>query len=511
MNLITDSILTHSGGERVSLPELFAALSRGEVRGFPALRPHQRPAWHMFLVQLGALALWTAGRADLPEDASDWSAILRKLTEDQADDAPWRLFVEEPGQPAFLQPPDPGGLKWSSVATPDKLDLLITSRNHDLKQTIARQAEEEDWIFALVSLQTSGGYDGPGNCGVARMNGGSSSRPMVGLSPVRSGYLSIDPSAWWARDVRILLSERTAGQQSGAGTIGGPALLWCIDWPEGQQLDPRDLDPWFIEVCRRVRLTNADGVLSARRSTSRSTRIDAKAYKGNVGDPWAPVHKTGKSLTLSGRDFDYRKLCDLMFSGEWKVPMLARYANNETEDMLLVAEALSRGNCTTEGFKSRIVPVPGKVIPFFSSATLAKFSKLQMDEIKGFDTALRDALVLVAAGGVRDRVKKEHYKRTVVARRRFDHGADRLFFPSLWNRFTADASGDADEEAAAKAEFLSALRNAAITELQSALPAIPCPTIQRPRAEARAWRTFHRKVRKEYPVMFQKEDADVVA
>ena len=179
--------------------------------------------------------------------------------------------------------------------------------------------------------------------------------------------------------------------------------------------------------------------------------------------------------------------------------------------MLLVAEALARGNSKTEGFKSRVVPVPGRVVSFFSSDTLATFSKVQMDEIKGFDTALRDALVLVAAGGALDRVKKENYKRTVVARRRFDHAADRLFFPSLWNRVTADAAGDADEEAAAKAEFLSALRNAAITELQSALPAIPCPTIQRPRAEARAWRTFHRKVRKEYPVLFQKEDADVVA
>ena len=512
MNLITDSILTLAGGERVSLPELFSALSRGEVRGFPALRPHQRPAWHMFLVQLGALALWTSGRADLPEDAADWSASLRKLTEDRANDAPWRLFVEDPGQPAFLQPPDPGGLKWSSVATPDKLDLLITSRNHDLKQTIARQATEEDWIFALVSLQTSGGYDGRGNFGTARMNGGSSSRAMVGLSPVRNGYLSIDPSAWWARDVRILLSERTAGQQSGVGAIGGPALLWCIYWPEGRQLDLRDLDPWFIEVCRRVRLTNAGGALSARGSTSRSTRIDAKAYKGNVGDPWAPVHKIeGKSFTLSGRDFDYTQLCELMFSGDWAVPPLARFASDETKDMLLVVEALSRGNSKTEGFKSRIVPVPGRVVSFLSSDTLATFSKVQMDEIKGCDTALRDALVLVAAGGDRDRVKKEHYKRTVVARRRFDHAADRLFFPSLWNRVAADASGNADEETAAKVEFLSALRNAAIAELKSALPAIPCPTIQRPRAEARAWRTFHRKVRKEYPVLFQKEDADVVA
>ena len=108
MNLITDSILTLSGGERVSLPELFAALSRGEVRGFPALRPHQRPAWHMFLVQLGALALWTAGRADLPEDVENWSASLRKLTEDHADDAPWRLFDRRAGAACIPSASGPG-------------------------------------------------------------------------------------------------------------------------------------------------------------------------------------------------------------------------------------------------------------------------------------------------------------------------------------------------------------------------------------------------------------------
>lgn len=511
MNLMTDPILTLSDGKMVSLPELFAALSRGEARGFQALRPHQRSAWHMFLVQLGALALWTVGHNHLPEDPADWSAGLRKLTKGYDDDEPWRLFVEDPAQPAFLQPPDPEGLQWSNVETPDNLDLLITSRNHDLKQTIARQAEEEDWIFALVSLQTSGGYDGRGNRGIARMNGGYASRPTVGLSPVHNGYFSIDPSAWWKRDVQILLSERAAGKQNGIGTINGPALLWCIKWPEGHQLDLRDLDPWFIEVCRRVRLKNTDGVLSAQRSTSKNTRVNAEQYNGNIGDPWIPVNtKEGRSFTLSNRNFDYKLLCDLMFSGNWRVPLLARAANDETEDMLLVVEALSRGQGKTEGFKSRVVPVPGKIVSFFSSDTLATFSKVQMDEIKGFDTALRNALVLVAAGGDRGHVKKKHYGWTDVARRRFDHAADRLFFPSLWSRVTADVLGDTDEETTAKANFLSNLHNAAKTELKSALPTIPCPAIQRPRAEARAWRTFQRKVRKEYPILFQKENIDVV-
>ena len=509
MNLLTHPVLTLTGGAKVSLPALFAAMARGEVQGFPAMRPHQRPAWHMFLVQLGALALWSAGRTTVSGEPADWVAMLRGLTPDHADDAPWCLVVEEPARPAFLQPPDPGGLAWSPLATPDALDLLITSRNHDLKQTIATEASAEDWVFALMSLQTSEGYGGRGNYGIARMNGGSSSRPMLGLAPANEGDTSLDSSGWWVRDVQRLLATVREG---GVGVVGGPALLWCLDWPEGRQLDVRDLDPWFIEVCRRVRLTRAPDTISAIQANSATSRTDAKAFKGNLGDPWAPVHKTeGKSLTLSGGDFDYTRLCEILFSGNWSVPLLARHGSCENGDMLLVAEALSRGNSKTEGFKSRVVPVPGRVVPLLSSPTVATFSKAQMDEIKVFDAALRDAIALVAAGGNRIGIKKGHFQRSVPARRRFDHAADRLFFPHLWNRVAANEMHDSEAEEAAKIGFLQALREAAEDELKSALPAIPCPTIQRPRAEARARRAFHARVRREHPILFYKEDADVAA
>ena len=47
-----------SNGSRAeaSLPEVYAALLADGVDAFPALRPHQRHAWHAFLVQLGAMA-----------------------------------------------------------------------------------------------------------------------------------------------------------------------------------------------------------------------------------------------------------------------------------------------------------------------------------------------------------------------------------------------------------------------------------------------------------------------
>ncbi len=511
MNLLADPILTLDGRPRASLPALLAALARGEVRGFPALRPHQRPAWHMFLVQLGALALWTAVRDRPPLDVQTWAEALRGLTPDHPDDSPWRLAVADRSKPAFLQAPAPDGLRWSEVATPDALDMLITARNHDLKQGIARQAMAEDWVYALVSLQTCEGYGGKGNSGIARMNGGSSSRPLLGLAPTRSEDMSIDPSAWWARDVKLLLAAREKGGHGDVGTPGGPALLWCLDWPEGRQLDFRTLDPWFIEICRRVRLTESGGRLSAQRATSKGTRIDAKALRGNTGDPWTPVDTSGKSLTLGERgDFHYRRLYDLLFSGNWNRPFLACPGDGESGDMVVVAEAIARGNSKTGGFRSRVVPVPGKIVPLISSGGIGSLASEQMKEIESFDKALGYALALTAAGGKSEAgaVGKKHFAHAGPARKRFDRAADRLFFPSLWRRAgVATESDDAAFEA--KRAFLADLWEAAKTEFEAALPSIPCPAVLRPRAEARARRALRNRIWKHYyHELFDREGAD---
>ena len=512
MNLLTDSLLTLTDGQRVSLPGLFAALAARDARGFPALRPHQRPAWHMFLVQLGALALWRQRSEawspdDLPTDTAFWGTALRALTADHPDDAPWRLAVDDDAKPAFLQPPAPAGLKWWAVETADALDMLITARNHDLKQTVARRAAADDWIFALVSLQTMEGYGGRGHQGVARMNGGSSSRPMLGLAPATEHETTLDPAAWWARDVTRLLVLRAAGNDTGLGTAGGPALLWCLPWPEGEQLDLRTLDPWFIEVCRRIRLSGSS-VISGRRSISKATRIAAKQFNGSVGDPWAPVHKTeGKSFTLSGGDFDYRRLCSLLFSGEWNVPALATADTSDPENMLLVAEALSRGNAKTEGFKSRVLPIPPRARRMLSSPTAATLSRDQMKEIAKFEKALRTALALVAARGDRDLLNKDHYIFARSAQTRFNREVDRLFFPSLWQRVEAAADPAASQHV--RAAFLRQLHRAAQNEFNTALPTIPCTSIHRPRAEARARRRFRNSVWREYPELFIKEEGNV--
>ena len=67
---------------KASLSQVYAALMADEVEAFPALRPHQRHAWHAFLVQLGAMAMHRSGVSEPPENASRWADLIRGLTPD---------------------------------------------------------------------------------------------------------------------------------------------------------------------------------------------------------------------------------------------------------------------------------------------------------------------------------------------------------------------------------------------------------------------------------------------
>lgn len=488
MNLLTEPLIQTDQG-MLSVPDLLAAMARGEVSSFPALRPHQRPAWHMFLVQLATLALSDAGATELPEDTERWYSALRVLTAEFPDDAPWHLVVEDRGKPAFLQPPDPGGLKWHEVATPDALDMLITSRNHDLKREIARDATPQDWIFALVSLQTMEGYQLKYS-GIVRMNSGASSRVMLTLAPMDGLSSKIKTSAWWRRDVQALLSRGEA--------TDGLKLLWLEKWPHNVQLSLRDLHPLFIEVCRRVRLGNHDRV-SASISTALKGRIDAES--GAWWDPWAPrKYSDGSALTLGTSDFDYSQLRKLIWGTEsgasvWAKPALFdAWENDTTDTMAIVAEAFARGKggkTRTDGFKSRVIPVPKVVVKQMFGPAAVNLSDEQIKAIENIDTALRDSLRLLACDGDWEKRKqklKSNSARAAIdekltpARAALHRVADALFFPTLWDKL---AAGSKDGRHEAHMRFVRRLAQAAREEFSRAAPGIPCARIMRPRAEVR--------------------------
>ena len=63
----------------------------------------------------------------------------------------------------------------------------------------------------------------------------------------------------------------------------GIGLVWLQPWDGSEQIPFSDLDPLYIEVCRRVRLQNAKGRLHAVAATSKKPRIAAGELKVKIG------------------------------------------------------------------------------------------------------------------------------------------------------------------------------------------------------------------------------------
>src|SRR3954468_16348546 len=150
---------------------------------------------------------------------------------------PWGLIAPH-DWPAFLQPavPDGGSDPFNkSAGTPDELDVLVTSKNHDLKAVRMTRAAPDDWLFALVSLQTQEGQMGRGNYGIARMNGGYASRPFLGIAP-QGGF-----GARFRRDLELLRRDADRLWQedwASWGTQRDLRLLWLEPWDGASQLTP---------------------------------------------------------------------------------------------------------------------------------------------------------------------------------------------------------------------------------------------------------------------------------
>ena len=273
LNILTDPLIRMdvSDGSRVeaSLPEVYAALMEDHVEAFPALRPHQRHAWHAFLVQLGAMAMHKADVSDPPADAEAWTSLIRGLTPDFPEDEPWQLVVEDITKPAFMQPPT--ALKdlekdYSRTSdTPDKIDSLDTAKNHALKSCSVSSSSVDSWIFALITVQTTDAHMA-NNPAISRISG-KGSRLAFGLTS------SVRPGIHIRRDVVALVSQWDSVGEDCDTTVDGHALLWTVQWDGKESLTLRKLHPLYIEVCRRRRLIVDNEQIRARRASATSTRI----------------------------------------------------------------------------------------------------------------------------------------------------------------------------------------------------------------------------------------------
>lgn len=361
---------------RLTLPGVLAALGENAIEDFCHLRPHQRHPWHAFICQLTALALLD-GKVELPHadqrtpyshlpgryDESQWKELLWALAPDS--DA-WNLIVTDATKPAFLQPPVSGDIGVSSPRrTPDDLDVVITAKNCDEKSRKITEPEVDHWIFALVSVQGQAGYSKAGAQGnyynTVRQNGAYATRPGIGIIP--SPFWGDQ----WGRDCRVLIDSLYMERTIEWNMKKGIRLLWLIPWDGRTSLAMENLHPYFIEVCRRIRLHRDDsGEIGAFIGYSTTPRVNGGAYKGVVEDPWVPVNKETVSAFNSRPSWE--QMGRILLDKTAYAPSLAQTLFPFDRSPLAVRfRVLVRGQGSTDEYHEKVLPVPARKVKYLRS------------------------------------------------------------------------------------------------------------------------------------------------
>lgn len=518
MNLLTDPVFrvqTTGGLMTMSLPGLLASLGKDEVEHLPGIQRHQEDPFHVFLCCLAGAILAREGDTDTTQEEAYWRDTLRMLAGPAGDDA-WTLVVDDPALPAFMQSPVPGGKAGKSTSmawTPDELDVLQTAKNHDVKASRAHHAHPDEWVYALVSLQTMSGFLGQGNYGIARMNSGFGNRPIVEL------IRSTRPGARWRDAVTRLLEHREQVLSEPFGfSDQGLVLVWLEPWDGTTSLKLSQLDPFFIEICRRVRLLWVDGSIVAQRFGTKTRRIAAENLRGVVGDAWLPVDQRNgdttrpsdvRALTVSARGLTPDLLRGLIFGDDFSHSRLHKPMPHWDGRVWLHASVLVRGQGTTDGFHSRLIPIPREVQSrlFHAQPHRDPLASLSKDAISYAGrmqrSVLRPAIFSFLAGGPEtiqfDREAAQGWWTRYALR--FEALWSRDYFPWLWG------VPESFDEEAVLTRWSETLRNHALTVLGEAEEALPQRHGRRYRARIRADREFRRALLREFPQL-RKEGGD---
>jgi CRISPR system Cascade subunit CasA len=269
-------------------------------------------------------------------------------------------------------------------------------------------------------------------------------------------------------------------------------LTWLRPWDRAaSQSTLAQLEPYFIEAVRPLRLRIVNSKIVALAATSSERQIGPKSLdSGDIGDPWLPINvndkKKGRSaLTVSASGWTPDLLCRLLFQDGIECTPLQRPRPGTAGALNLVGSVLVRGKGTTDGFHAFTLPVSARACSWLTRPEdrdrLAKHAKEMLGDAKEVERILRGAIVALAQGGPEPvdfgDDSLQAWSRAVV--HGFTLGWPERFFPALWQCVESDPQA---VRAACQANLVARAR----TALEDAQTRVPLPTARRLRAHVKA-------------------------
>lgn len=279
---------------------------------------------------------------------------------------------------------------------------------------------------------------------------------------------------------------RALAEDTGYYQHDGLPLVWLEPWDKEEGIDLADLDPLFVEICRRVRLArDADGTLLALGRPSDCARVAvSKETKGNLGDPWTPIADHA-ALTVAAAGFDYRLLYRLLATDEFERPASLKPLVDDPEDLWLHAAVLVRGQGKTEDLHERWERVPKDQGAWEKAGAIGE---QMIKDGRAAKTALHLGVVSFLQGGPERADLRDNRGDPYLER--FEQAVDAIFLPHLFARVRAGRGSETDR--AWNDDLVAAVTrvfNAATAELQP-------PRTRRERANAIATIRFRGALRR---------------
>ncbi len=271
------------------------------------------------------------------------------------------------------------------------------------------------------------------------------------------------------------------------------------------------LDPFYIEVSRRIRFVYESGAVKAKTATTPISRI--KPIKGGLtGDIWTPIDsdKDGrKVLTVRPSGFNYKRAVNLLVPGRLELaPAMKIQRSDSPVGLTLNMQSIAWGpKNTNAGYHAREVRIGKKLAVMLSAMKqleidrLAEISKSRVEQIHEVSWMVEQALTVLFTNDAQSESSKRNDSIKARAKRfaqPFEVQCDAQFFPELIDEI------EADDREAVREKWLLALTDRAERVLQSAFDAGPRSGQLRYRAQSAALGRLHVAMRgNKLPVLAQ--------